>query len=127
MNSYSKCCQYIFCRPEISVRTTHFLHLSCCTLFTYRRHMPLVSCPFLVVIRMQNSCVLKDQEFNSLTGQEIPCMLLNQSVFNFRCHSSWPFFPDLSQFNPIHAPRSCLRCILILLSPLRQGLPCVLT
>jgi len=129
MNSYSKSCQCNFCRPEISVCTTHFLHHSCYTLFTYRRHMLFVSCLFLVVIRMQNTRVLKDQKFNSLTGQEIPCMLLNQSVFHFRCHSSSPATPALvlSQFNPIHVPQSYLRCILIFLSPLRLVPPCVLT
>jgi len=47
MNSYSKTCQYNFFRPEISVRTTHFLHLPCYTLFTYRRHMLLVKLRFL--------------------------------------------------------------------------------
>ena len=87
----------------------------------------LLSCLFLVVIRMQNIRVLKDQEFSSLTGQEIPCTLLNQSVFHFRYHSSSPLLPGLSQFNPIHVPQSCLRCILIFLSPLRLGLPRVLT
>lgn len=98
MKSYSKSCQRSFCRPEISVCTTHFLHHSCYTLFIYRRHMLFVSCLVLVVIRMQNTRVLKGQEFNFLTGQEIPCMLLNQSVFHFRCHSSSPL---LSWFEPV--------------------------
>ena len=63
----------------------------------------LLSCLFLVVIRMQNTRVLKDQEFNSLTGQKIPCMLLNQSVFHFHCHSSSPLLPieaSLIRFTP---------------------------
>lgn len=87
----------------------------------------LLSCVFLVDIRMQNTCVLKDQEFSPLSGQGIPCMLLNQSVFHLRCLSSSPLLPGLSQFNLVHVPRSCLICILIFLSPLLLGLPCVLT
>lgn len=122
--SYSKSYQCNIRRPEIFVRTTHFLHPSCLLVGV---RCCLLSCLFLMVIRVQNIRVLKAQEFSSPTGQEIPCMLLNQSVFHFRCHSISPLLPGLSQFNSIHVPRSCLRCILIFMSPLRLGLPCVRT
>jgi hypothetical protein len=126
MNSCSKSCQCNFCRPEVSFRTTHFLHRSCYLLFTYRRHMPLVKLPFLgghphaEYSRIKGSRVqFSNWSRNSLhvTEPELSSFPLSQQLAT----------PGLIQFNPIHVPRSCLRCILIFLSPLRLGFPHVLT